>query len=762
MPSQRTKKIKRKKKQDALKRRQSAKLLKSRASRRRLTQGGNSDSSGGAPRRSRSQSAPTLGRVEARQARANAVVSRSSTITVAKPPGLRRQKAIQDGSQAQSAKAPKPKIDLGKGRMIYPVTEGGKTKYLPARSQASESEIEAGNFVEDESVRSEPVNTIADASNFEQPTVTDAKTGRKLFATTTNSPGKEKIEYLPRQSEASPLELSAGKYIPEKSSNVGDELDQPPKFDDDNNNRKLFATQAPDGSIQYVPKKNQATAKELAEGRYLEGFAAKDPVNKLKNPADLNGKPATTTEARTGRTLFATAALSNTGEETKTEYLPRQSEATIEELNTGKYIPEKASIAGEVLDEPSQSDPDNRDRTLFPTAGADGKTQYLPRKNQATAQELAEGRYLDGFAEEPPVNRLLEPSELDGDRPTVTEFRTGRTVYATAVLDSDGNKIKTEYLPRQSEATMEELNAGKYIPEKASIAGEELFQPPRKDPENPERKLYAAKAVDGSVQYFPKQNQATAQELAEGRYLEGFAAKDPVNTIEDASQYKRPTVTEFPSGRTVFATTLTNGFGKQKTEYLPLQSEATEQELLREKYIPEKESIVEKVLDRLPRYDFGQQRDLFAVTADDGSTQYWPKQSQATAKELSEGRYVEDGAISQTVPLGPANAMRNDAPRFDIKHNRKIFAVITKEGETRYVPRKSEATDEEREQGLYISDDVVDEHQSNLHRTAIKEIEADRGLRRNNRAKSLPAGTNRLNVDTSPKPVRQAFDGTEL
>ncbi|NEZ65382.1 hypothetical protein D0962_21850 [Leptolyngbyaceae cyanobacterium CCMR0082] len=730
MPSQRTKKIKRKKKQDALKRSQSAKLLKGRASRRRLTQGGNSDSSGGAPRRSRSQSAPTLGRVEARQARANAVVSRSSTITVAKPPGLRRQKAIQDGSQAQSAKTPKPKIDLGKGRMIYPVTEGGKTKYLPARSQASESEIEAGNFVDDEAVRSEPVNTIADASNFEQPTVTDAKTERTLFATTTNSPGKEKIEYLPRQSEASPLELSAGKYIPEKSSNVGDELDQPPKIDEDNNNRKLFATQAPDGSIQYYPKKNQATAKELAEGRYLEGFAAKDPVNKLKDPADLNGKQATTTEARTGRKLFATAALSNTGAETKTEYLPRQSDATIEELNAGKYIPEKASIAGEVLDKPSQPDPDNPDRTLLPTAGADGKTQYLPRKNQATAQELAEGRYLDGFAAKAPVNRLLEPSELDGDRPTVTEFRTGRTVYATAVLNSDGNKIKTEYLPRQSEATMEELNAGKYIPEKASIAGEELFQPSRKDSDNPDRKLFAAKAADGSVQYFPKRNQATAQELAEGRYLAGFAVKDPVNTIEEASQYKRSTVTEFPSGRTVFATTLTNGFGKQKTEYLPLQSEATEQELLRGKYIPEKDSIVEEVLDSLPRYDFGQQRDLFAVTADDGSTQYWPKQSQATAKERSEGRYVEDGAISLTVPLGPVNAMRNDAPKFDVKHNRKIFAVITKEGETRYVPRQGEATAEERAQGGYIPDDVVDKHESQRRRTALKDDSADRALRR--------------------------------
>ena len=185
------------------------------------------------------------------------------------------------------------------------------------------------------------------------------------------------------------------------------------------------------------------------------------------------------------------------------------------------------------------------------------------------------------------------------------------------------------------------------------------------------------------IEYYPKKNQATAQELAEGRYLEGFAAKDPVNQIEEASQYKRPTVTEFPSGRIVFATTTTNWLGHKKTEYLPRQSEATPQELLTGKYIPEKDSLAGEVLNMRPRYDFGNWRDLYAAKAEDGSTLYWPKKSQATAKELSEGRYVEDGAISQNAPLGPANAMRNIEPKFDADHKRKIFAVLTKDGDTR-------------------------------------------------------------------------------
>ena len=93
------------------------------------------------------------------------------------------------------------------------------------------------------------------------------KTGRTLFATTTtNSKGEEETEYLPRQSEATPLELSAGKYIPEKDSVTGEALDQPSKSDPDNPDRKLFATQAADGSIQYYPKKNQGNGQRTGRG----------------------------------------------------------------------------------------------------------------------------------------------------------------------------------------------------------------------------------------------------------------------------------------------------------------------------------------------------------------------------------------------------------------------------------------------------------------------------------------------------------------
>ncbi|WP_143727673.1 hypothetical protein [Moorena bouillonii] len=677
---------------------------------------------------------------EARQKRANTILnSDSESLTVSKPPSLRLQDASGDVSKAKQKKEPKPTYDIGKGRMIYPVTKGGVTQYLPVRSQASDSEINSGAFVEDAAVRKQPVNTISDGSKFKRPTVKDVNTGRTLFATTTtNSKGKEKIEYLPRQSEATALELSSGKYIPEKSPITGEELNQPPKIDSDNSDRKLFATLAADGSVQYFPKKNQATAKELAEGRYLEGFAAKDPVNQILDSSVLGDKRPTVRDVNTGRTLFATETTGLLGTK-KTEYLPRQSEATVDELNAGKYIPEKDSIAGEELEQPPKTDPENGGRKLFATKGADGSVQYFPRKNQATAMELAEGRYLEGFAAKEPVNKVKNPSELGNNRPTSTEARTGRKLYATAVLDSDGNEKNIEYLPRQSEATIEELNAGKYIPEKASIAGEELYQPPKTDPDNSGRKLFATKAADGTVEYFPKKNEATPQELAEGRYLEGFAAKEPVNQIEEAGNFNRPTVKDTNTGRTLFATTTTNWFGNKKTEYLPRQSEATDGELLAGKYIPEQDSIVDEVLNKLPRYDFGNQRDLFAVKADDGSTVYLPKKSQATAKELLEGEYVEDEAISQNAPLGPGNAMTNAAPKFDTDNNRKIFAVKDKDGNTTYLPRKSKATSQEKAQGLFILDNVVDEYEDKRRRTALRDDSANIAQRRAQRAARLVA-----------------------
>ena len=702
-------------------------------------------------------------RNEARRERADTNARDSSSPQIGKPPALRRQDARSDveRSKPDKTKDLKPKIDLGKGRTIYPVVQGGKVVYLPARGDASDFEIESGAFVEDDATRNEPVNTIEPPSKFDRPTRKEPRTGRTLFATTTQKRnGKIDTEYLPRQSEATPLELSAGKYVPEADPIDWEAKEEiPPKIDPDNPDRKLFATEAPDGSIEYFPKKNQATAQELAEGLYLEGIAAKDPVNQLADPA--NFKHPTIREANTGRHLFATTTT-RLGIKA-TEYLPRQSEATRQELEAGKYIPEQSSRVKDVLDDPPETDPKNPDRKLFAVELADGSTDYFPTKNQATAQELAAGRYLDiegPVSQKDPVNPLKDPSEL-GDKPATTiDSRTQRTLFATSLLNDKGEEQKIEYLPRKSEATPAELSAGKYIPEAEPIDWETLDRPPKTDPNNRDRKLFATQAPDGSVQYFPKRNQATAKELAEGEFLEGFTP-NLANELKDPSEFKHPTVKEARTGRTLFATQ-TKWLGFNKTEYLPRQSDATFQELRAGKYIPEEDSIVQTLLDKRPQYDFDRQRSLFAVIGTDGRTEYLPKWSQATARELASGRYVPDDAIRQNVPLGPGNAMSSAAPRFDVESDRKVFAVTTPAGETRYLPRESQATTREKTEGAFIPDDVVDDYENKRLRTALRDRSAERALRRARRAAGRPGGVSRRSPNALPKPVRQARDGTDL
>ena len=66
--------------------------------------------------------------------------------------------------------------------------------------------------------------------------------------------------------------------------------------------------------------------------------------------------------------------------------------------------------------------------------------------------------------------------------------------------------------------TVQVLTVGKQITEHPALAGEELYQPPKTDPDNNERNLFATEAADGSIQYYPRKNQATAPRVSDGRY----------------------------------------------------------------------------------------------------------------------------------------------------------------------------------------------------------------------------------------------------
>ena len=269
--------------------------------------------------------------------------------------------------------------------------------------------------------------------------------------------------------------------------------------------------------------------------------------------------------------------------------------------------------------------------------------------------------------------------------------------------------------------------------------------------------------VGGKTKYLPLKSEATPNEIRYGSFVnDNDVKRTPVNSyIENGDS-----LPEWGTGRNLFATTNHEG----KKEYLPSESDATALELANGKYIPdsklEKPSIAKGLLDTdvnkkktQLRYDFTHQRNLFAVRTEDGKDTYLPRKSDATAGELKRGLYVADDAISKKIDLSPATALTNEKPRYDLTKGRTVYAAKNKDGKTIYLPRRSDATDMEKTRGLFIDDDLVDEHEKFRRRTALKSNPAAMQARRAKRSRVLsepPKKTFML------KPFKEAKDGTPL
>lgn len=234
----------------------------------------------------------------------------------------------------------------------------------------------------------------------------------------------------------------------------------------------------------------------------------------------------------------------------------------------------------------------------------------------------------------------------------------------------------------------------------------------------------------------------------------------PVNTVLSPSSVKRASVQDFNSGRTLFATQRADG----KREYLPKRSEASDSELARGKFVPddavEVPAIGNPILRKRPVFDFNGQRTLYATQGANNKTDYLPRKSNATAAELSTGRYINDSEVTPKAALGAAGAMRDQAPRYDLGKGRTVYAVQTAQNQTRYLPRESDATAYERSQGLYIPDDIVDQHESQRRRTALNSNSAQQNSRRAQRTNRLPGQSSRSTQ--SRRPVTQDKNGTPL
>lgn len=276
--------------------------------------------------------------------------------------------------------------------------------------------------------------------------------------------------------------------------------------------------------------------------------------------------------------------------------------------------------------------------------------------------------------------------------------------------------------------------------------------------------------VNGKTQYLPVASEANEVERRNGSFVSlDSIQQDPVNTIDTNAE--REMVHDVQNQRQLYATLDASG----EQEYLPLESDATALEIANGKYIPDDKltapSVAMGLLDvpanrskQLLVYDFTNQRNLFAVRTRDGRDINVPVKSEASASELKRGLYIDDAEISKKIDLSPAKAMTNDPEQLDLVNQRMVYAVKNDKGKTVYFAKESEATALERARGLFIPDEVVIKHQHQRRRTALRhrDTKAQSALRRAQRADKLAGGVTASNINAVPEAVTRAKDGTEL
>ncbi len=389
---------------------------------------------------------------------------------------------------------------------------------------------------------------------------------------------------------------------------------------------------------------------------------------------------------------------------------------------------------------------DAKGRTLFPVKTKDGQVEYKSAKI-----ELLSGRTLFPVM----INGKLKYVPAESDASDI-ERRSGVFVSEDAITQPSISQTGPAYKDKDKQTldTISELDG----------EGRTLFATERTDP----------KTNKTTKEYLPAKSEATPRELSQGRYIDDEAIQKPAAKLRQDINQMRFGITSDSRGRTVFAAERIDPKTNQPIEeYLPRKKDATGAELSQGRYIEdddvETESMGKEVLNRKPRFSLKTWRPLMATKLEDGSLEYLPRRSQATPKELLQGRYVDDEKISTQAQLEIANAMINGKSRYDRKRDRKLFpvaadgeddptallyAAVRKSNVTRddqeqkinvfYLPRESDATAEELAQGFYLPDEAVDEHQRNHRRhTALREDAADMALRRSKRAQQLPARVNR-------------------
>ncbi|MEO1053979.1 MAG: hypothetical protein AAFX87_25300 [Bacteroidota bacterium] len=333
-------------------------------------------------------------------------------------------------------------------------------------------------------------------------------------------------------------------------------------------------------------------------------------------------------------------------------------------------------------------------RNLYPTAGADGKTVYLPQQSDTTPSELRRGQF---------VKDVDNGKEATPGQPPKKDQTRGRNLYAAV-----GDDGVTTYLPQKSDATPAELLKGQFVKDvdtgKAVIDGKS----PKKDRWYKGRNLYPAEGVDRKTVYLPQKSEATPSELLKGQFV-----KD-VDAGKDVLDGAPPKPDRWYRGRNLYPALGDDG----KTIYLPQKSDATPSELLRGRYVKDEDLGKEVIEGYAPKEDQTRGRNLYATLAEAGQVIYLPQESEATPSELQKGQFVQDldrgKDVIEALP-------KNMKPKIDSNsrvddQGRLLYPVkVPSEAEGEpyeivYYPKESEATEVEKRKGLFIRyDEIKDE-----------------------------------------------------
>ncbi len=306
-----------------------------------------------------------------------AVRRRSADNTSESSSNRRTIRSAPPAANTRDKQRTKPKLDIGKGRLVYPSKgDDGRVRYLPRESEATSDEIKKGLYIRMARKDAKQIETGI-SRKF------DVGKGRFIYPV---KDANGKVSYLPRESEASKIERENGAFV--KNTEVVQKVAENLKARYDvGKSRYVFPVEGANKKIEYLPKRGDANKFELSNGLFVrdEDVQGMEPreERRIRRVSRLSKKkpeqPATDDQGR--RNL-------------KTRPIPAAKDGT--ELWNLKDIPDISIEKERTLLKTLKPKYDlGKGRMIYPVLNEKGKTIYLPLKNEANKKELKEGLFAD-------------------------------------------------------------------------------------------------------------------------------------------------------------------------------------------------------------------------------------------------------------------------------------------------------------------------------------------------------------------------------